>query len=193
MSVTPVCTILVAWRPGAAEALVLAANRDEFRRRPADEPFAIAPGVFAGRDRRAGGTWLAVGQNVLGGRSSLAERLFGGANQALERGVRGRQDLDRSMAGNELATRAMRSAGRTDLGERGIDRTLGAMGARLNLFNSGSQSSVLNPHLNENTMGYYPGVSAAGAGLQNAGNTAGTLAGFLMYPDLFRMSQTRNP
>jgi hypothetical protein len=67
-----VCTILVAWRPGAAEALVLAANRDEFRSRPADEPFAIAPGVFAGRDRRAGGTWLAVGQNGLAAITNIA-------------------------------------------------------------------------------------------------------------------------
>ncbi len=39
---------------------MLAANRDEFRDRPADGPGEIAPGVFAGRDRLAGGTWLAV-------------------------------------------------------------------------------------------------------------------------------------
>ena len=39
---------------------MLAANRDEFRARPADDPLEIAPGVFAGRDRQAGGTWLAV-------------------------------------------------------------------------------------------------------------------------------------
>src|SRR5262249_29518261 len=39
--------------------VVLAANRDEFRDRLADDPAAIAPGVFAGRDRTAGGTWLA--------------------------------------------------------------------------------------------------------------------------------------
>lgn len=55
------CTILVRWDPTASEAIVLAANRDEFRERLADDPEAIAPGVYAGRDRRAGGTWLAVG------------------------------------------------------------------------------------------------------------------------------------
>lgn len=54
------CTILLRWDPGAAEAVRLAANRDEFRDRLADEPGEIAPGVFAGRDRTAGGTWLAV-------------------------------------------------------------------------------------------------------------------------------------
>jgi hypothetical protein len=67
-----VCTILVAWRAGAAETLVLAANRDEFRGRPADEPAAIAPGVFAGRDRRAGGTWLAVGPSGLAAITNIA-------------------------------------------------------------------------------------------------------------------------
>jgi len=55
-----VCTILLRLDPAADAAVVLAANRDEFRDRPADDPLEIAPGTFAGRDRRAGGTWLAV-------------------------------------------------------------------------------------------------------------------------------------
>jgi uncharacterized protein with NRDE domain len=55
-----VCTILLRWDPGAPHAVTLAANRDEFRERLADDPGEIAPGVFAGRDRTAGGTWLAV-------------------------------------------------------------------------------------------------------------------------------------
>jgi uncharacterized protein with NRDE domain len=54
------CTILLRWDPAAEVAVRLAANRDEFRDRLADDPAAIAPGVFAGRDRTAGGTWLAV-------------------------------------------------------------------------------------------------------------------------------------
>jgi uncharacterized protein with NRDE domain len=54
------CTILLAWDPAAPVSVVLAANRDEFRDRVADDPSAIAQGVFAGRDRQAGGTWLAV-------------------------------------------------------------------------------------------------------------------------------------
>jgi len=54
------CTILLRWDPSADEAVVVAANRDEFRNRAADDPLEIAPGVFAGRDRQAGGTWLAV-------------------------------------------------------------------------------------------------------------------------------------
>jgi len=54
------CTILLRWDPGTPHAVTLAANRDEFRERLADDPGEIAPGVFAGRDRTAGGTWLAV-------------------------------------------------------------------------------------------------------------------------------------
>ena len=54
------CTILLRWDPAADVAVTVAANRDEFRDRLADDPDEIAPGVFAGRDRTAGGTWLAV-------------------------------------------------------------------------------------------------------------------------------------
>jgi len=54
------CTILLRWDPTADVAVMVAANRDEFRDRLADDPGEITPGVFAGRDRTAGGTWLAV-------------------------------------------------------------------------------------------------------------------------------------
>ena len=57
------CTILLRWDPAADVAVMLAANRDEFRDRIADDPAEIAPGVFAGRDRTAGGTWLAVSRH----------------------------------------------------------------------------------------------------------------------------------
>jgi hypothetical protein len=54
------CTILVHYDPAGDPLVVVAANRDEFRGRLADDPMEIAPRVFAGRDRTAGGTWLAV-------------------------------------------------------------------------------------------------------------------------------------
>lgn len=57
------CLILFAWRPGQALPLVVAANRDEFHARPS-LPLAHwdeAPGVYAGRDLEAGGTWMGVG------------------------------------------------------------------------------------------------------------------------------------
>jgi uncharacterized protein with NRDE domain len=57
------CLIVLAWRPGHAQPLLVAANRDEFYERPS-QPLAEwpdVPGVLAGRDLQAGGTWLGVG------------------------------------------------------------------------------------------------------------------------------------
>lgn len=57
------CLIVLAWRPGHAQPLLVAANRDEFYERPS-QPLAEwpdVPGVIAGRDLQAGGTWLGVG------------------------------------------------------------------------------------------------------------------------------------
>lgn len=56
------CLIVFAWRPGHALPLLVAANRDEFHRRPS-APAAQwndAPQVYAGRDLEAGGTWLGL-------------------------------------------------------------------------------------------------------------------------------------
>ena len=57
------CLIYVAWRRHARHRLVVAANRDEFHTRPALPVhwWDDAPGVLAGRDLEAGGTWLGVG------------------------------------------------------------------------------------------------------------------------------------
>ncbi|WP_030140532.1 NRDE family protein [Pseudomonas fluorescens] len=59
------CLIVFAWRPGHAQPLIVAANRDEFYARPT-LPLAQwpdAPHVHAGRDLEAGGTWLGVGDD----------------------------------------------------------------------------------------------------------------------------------
>ena len=59
------CLIVFAWRPGHAQPLVVAANRDEFYARPSLPlaPWPEAPHVHAGRDLEAGGTWLGIGAN----------------------------------------------------------------------------------------------------------------------------------
>lgn len=56
------CLIVFAWQPESPTVLRLAANRDEFYARPsaALSEWPDAPGVFAGRDLQAGGTWLGV-------------------------------------------------------------------------------------------------------------------------------------
>lgn len=59
------CLIVFAWRPGHALPLLVAANRDEFYARPAAAlaPWDDVPGLVAGRDLQAGGTWLGLGAN----------------------------------------------------------------------------------------------------------------------------------
>lgn len=59
------CLIVFAWRPGHAQPLIVAANRDEFYARPSLPlaQWSQAPQVYAGRDLEAGGTWLGIGAN----------------------------------------------------------------------------------------------------------------------------------
>ncbi len=57
------CTVIVGFDPGADTPLVIAALRDEMRDRPWDGPgrhWPDRPRIVGGRDRLAGGTWLAV-------------------------------------------------------------------------------------------------------------------------------------
>jgi uncharacterized protein with NRDE domain len=60
-----VCLILAAWQAHPEYRLVVAANRDEFHRRPAS-PAAFwgdRPHILGGRDLEAKGTWMAVSRS----------------------------------------------------------------------------------------------------------------------------------
>ena len=59
------CLILFAVQPNHEYRLVIAANRDEFYRRPAEpaDRWPDSPGVLAGRDKEMGGTWLGINEN----------------------------------------------------------------------------------------------------------------------------------
>ena len=59
------CLILFAYRLTPGQPLIVAANRDEFYARPsaAAHWWDDAPGLLAGRDLQAGGTWLGVQAN----------------------------------------------------------------------------------------------------------------------------------
>lgn len=73
------CTLILLHRPGHPWPVLVAANRDELRTRPAMPPGAHwpdRPGVVAGLDLEAGGTWLGVNRHgvlaaVLDRRGSL--------------------------------------------------------------------------------------------------------------------------
>jgi uncharacterized protein with NRDE domain len=57
------CTVVLLLRPGHAWPVVLVANRDERMDRAWDPPAAWwpeHPGVIAGKDRTAGGTWMGL-------------------------------------------------------------------------------------------------------------------------------------
>jgi uncharacterized protein with NRDE domain len=56
------CLLVLAWRAHPRYPLIVAANRDEFHERPAAplDRWAAPDDFLAGRDLRAGGTWLAV-------------------------------------------------------------------------------------------------------------------------------------
>lgn len=59
------CLLVVAWRSHPRYRLVVAGNRDEFHERPTAPLgwWSDAPDVLAGRDLRAGGTWLGLARS----------------------------------------------------------------------------------------------------------------------------------
>ncbi len=59
------CLIVFSWQPAGDFPLVMAANRDEFHARPAEAMgwWEDQPGMLAGRDLKAGGTWLGVSRS----------------------------------------------------------------------------------------------------------------------------------
>ncbi|WXL25425.1 NRDE family protein [Ectopseudomonas mendocina] len=83
------CLIVFAWQPGHSQPLILAANRDEFFPRPclAAAPWPDAPGIIAGRDLQAGGTWLGLGPE---GRFAALTNI---RDLSLPQGERSRGDL----------------------------------------------------------------------------------------------------
>ncbi len=59
------CLILLAWQTHPDFPLLVAANRDEFHDRPtqAAHSWPDEPRIYAGRDLRAGGTWMGITRN----------------------------------------------------------------------------------------------------------------------------------
>ena len=56
------CVLALLLEPGR---ILVAANRDEAFDRPSAPPAEVEPGVVAGRDLRADGTWLGYNQHGL--------------------------------------------------------------------------------------------------------------------------------
>ena len=82
------CLILVAARVHPGFPLIVAANRDEYHARPSETAgfWKERPGILAGRDLQAGGSWMGVSRN---GRFAAVTNYRGGrdANALESRGA----------------------------------------------------------------------------------------------------------
>jgi uncharacterized protein with NRDE domain len=83
-----VCLLVLAWNAHPRYRLVVAANRDEYHDRPS-APLGPWPGpheILAGRDLRAGGTWLGIDRRRRFGIVTNFRDLMGAPPQAPSRG-----------------------------------------------------------------------------------------------------------
>lgn len=82
------CLAVVAWQAHPRWRLVVLANRDEFHDRPAQvmQPWDQSPALLAGRDLKAGGTWLGVRRD---GRFALLTNVRNPANNRADAPSRG--------------------------------------------------------------------------------------------------------
>lgn len=98
------CTVILLRRPGHPWPLLLAANRDERLDRAWDSPAPWWPdlsGVTGGRDRTAGGTWMALGSTGV-----VAAVLNRPGSLGPAAGKRSRGDLPLAAASATTATAA---------------------------------------------------------------------------------------
>ena len=91
-----VCLIVLAYNVHPRFPLVLAANRDEFHERPTAPAhwWPAAPHIFAGRDLRAGGTWMGITRSGRFAALTNHRDLHRPARQGPSRGLLVRDALD---------------------------------------------------------------------------------------------------
>lgn len=109
------CSVIISFLPGERWPVAIGANRDEMLDRAWDAParhWPDRPGIVAGRDRLAGGTW--IGLNDHGVVAALLNRIgsLGPAAGKLSRGALPLIALKESTAGAGAARIAALDAGR---------------------------------------------------------------------------------
>ncbi|HEY9505712.1 MAG TPA: NRDE family protein [Gemmatimonadales bacterium] len=161
------CLILLAHDTHPDYSLVVAANRDEFYDRPTARAafWKDAPRVLAGRDLRAGGTWLGIDR---GGRFAAVTNYRQGRREPEAPESRGRLVSDYLTGGSDGGAhveRVEREAARYN----GFNLIAGDTGALFYLSNREGQARALEPgvyglsnHLLDSP---WPKVTAAKSGL----------------------------
>ena len=147
------CLIALAWRAHPRYPLIVVANRDEFHDRPA-APLAEwpdAPGLYGGRDLRAGGAWLALGA---GGRLAAVTNVR--EPQPAAAGLRSR---------GALATGFLRGAMPAPAAAQGLMAEAAGFGAFNLLLSDGESLSYASNRPEPRWQAVTPGVH----GLSNAG------------------------
>ncbi|SHL36458.1 NRDE family protein [Phytopseudomonas punonensis] len=145
------CLIVLAWRPGHALPLVVAANRDEFYARPTATmaEWAETPGLIAGRDLQAGGTWLGIGPD---GRFAALTNI---RDPQAEQGSRSRGELPlRFLQGNQNPEVFLNELRREAAEYSGFNLLVGDRGALWHFNSQSGQAQALPPGIH--------GVSNAG-------------------------------
>jgi uncharacterized protein with NRDE domain len=106
------CLLVVAWKSHPRYRLVVAGNRDEFHERPTAPLgwWSDESGILAGRDLRAGGTWLGVSRTGRFGLVTNYRDANGAAADAPSRGQLVPQFL-RGTAGARECVDALRADG----------------------------------------------------------------------------------
>ena len=106
------CILFIALDAHPRYPLIIAANRDEYHARPSASMhhWPEQPGILAGRDRRAGGTWFGVNEN--GRIAAVTNRRIAASNRDPA------QNRSRSRSRGELVARFLRdSESMPDYGE----------------------------------------------------------------------------
>ena len=137
------CLILLALGTHPDYSLIVAANRDEFYDRPTARAafWDDAPAVLAGRDLRAGGTWLGLDRS---GRLAAVTNFRQGEREPEAQRSRGHlvsDFLTGTMDGRDYVARVEREAGLYN----GFNLIAGDAGALYYLSNRGAPARPLGP------------------------------------------------
>ena len=188
------CLIVFAWRPGHSLPLLVAANRDEFHARPtaAMAEWPDAPGLIAGRDLQAGGTWLGIGP---GGRFAALTNI---RDPRLTQGKRSRGELPLHFLQGDQSPEVFLNELRREAAEySGFNLLVGDSQALWHFNSQSGQAQALPPGIhgvsNADLDTPWPKLQQAKAALANTLEAADEASLFALLADPTRPDDTALP